>query len=119
VGIAGVEWNFSGTDGCRKADPTLKTFVFTLKNPHGFPARRFMLRPKKKQMTIYCNSECGLHFWDIGVADCVNENIESSIYHFGYAYVNDTGLQGTQIFMNSVNSQMKEIEVFEITDCTV
>jgi hypothetical protein len=65
--FVGVEWNFSGTAVCHKTDPTLKTFVFTLKNPQGFPARRFMLRPEKKHVAIDCNSERGPHFWAIGV----------------------------------------------------
>jgi hypothetical protein len=32
----------------RKADPTLKGFLFTLKNPHNLPARRFPLKAEQK-----------------------------------------------------------------------
>jgi hypothetical protein len=44
-------WSWAG-----KADHSRKNFVFTLKNPHNIPARRFPLRDEKKCQSIYCES---------------------------------------------------------------
>jgi hypothetical protein len=35
-----------------KADHSLKSFVFTLKNPHNFPVRKFALKAEKKDRAI-------------------------------------------------------------------
>jgi hypothetical protein len=43
-------------DNCIKADGSLRSFVFTLKNPHNLRARRFALRPGQKSQVIYCHS---------------------------------------------------------------
>jgi hypothetical protein len=44
-GFTPVKWDsYTG----HKADPSLKSFLFTLKNPHNFPARRFALKAEKK-----------------------------------------------------------------------
>jgi hypothetical protein len=53
-GFTPVEWE-SGDD-VWKADDSLKSFVFTLKNPHNIPARRFALKAERKQWTIICGS---------------------------------------------------------------
>jgi hypothetical protein len=39
-----------------KADPSLKSFLSTLKNPHNFPARKFALRAEEKDKAIWCDS---------------------------------------------------------------
>jgi hypothetical protein len=60
-----VEWE-SRTDYLyHKADPSLKRFLFTLKNPRNFRARRFALKATKKDQAIYCYSSVGPHFADI------------------------------------------------------
>jgi hypothetical protein len=35
-----------------KADDSLKSFVFTLKNPHNIPARRFVLKTESQRQAI-------------------------------------------------------------------
>jgi hypothetical protein len=115
-------WNGKGGDenNCLKADASLKSFIFTLKNPHNVPARRFALKAEKKEEAICCYFSCGPHFWDITVSDNCNANTNSHTGNFGWHYTNDTGLGGpvfhSTFFTGSPNFKVKEIEVFEITD---
>jgi hypothetical protein len=110
-----VEWE-SDRNGKRKPDPSLKSFLFTLKNPHNVPARRFPLKAEEKEVAIYCDSDCGPCFCDIGVDDNCNANTNSWTSDFGNSYTNDTGLDRETFLTGSRCFQVKEIEVFEITD---
>jgi hypothetical protein len=114
-GFTPVEWE-SPQKGKDKADPTLKSFLFTLKNPHNVPARRFVLKAEKKHEAIRCHSNRGPYFWDIQVSSDCNVNTESNTYDFGDNYTNNTGLDRQTFFTGSEEFQVKEIEVFEITD---
>jgi hypothetical protein len=49
-GFMPVKWE-SGNK-C-KGDDSLRSFLFTLRNPHGVPPRKFPLRPEKKEYAIY------------------------------------------------------------------
>jgi hypothetical protein len=99
-----------------KGDDSLKSFLFTLKNPHNIPARRFALKAERKQKAILCGSGCSPGFGcDIGVSDDCNANTVSSTSP-GSAYNDDTELDGEIVFAGSRNFQVREIEVFEITD---
>jgi hypothetical protein len=97
-----------------KADPSLKSFLFTLNNPHNVPAWRFALKAERRDKAIFCDSFGGPHFGDIEVKDKCNANTMSLTY-FGTRYTNDTGLDGNTFFTGSRDFQVKEIEVFEIT----
>jgi hypothetical protein len=44
-GFSPVEWE---NECSFKADASLKSFLFALKNPHNVPARRFALKAEKK-----------------------------------------------------------------------
>jgi hypothetical protein len=55
-------WKLRNENNCWKADDSQKSFLFTLKNPHNIPTRRFALMPKRKHQTIYCDSTRGLCF---------------------------------------------------------
>jgi hypothetical protein len=99
-----------------KADDSLKSFLFTLKNPHNIPARKFALMAEKKGEAIWCNSERGPCFgWDIVVSDKSNANTRSWT-DLSTVYTNDTGLDGNTFLTGSQSFQVKEIEVFEITE---
>jgi hypothetical protein len=104
-----------------KADPSLKSFVFTLKNPRDFPPRKFALKAEMKHRAIVCDSSRGPNFGDIGVVDKCNANTDSYT-NFCACYVNDTGpkpialLDSMTFFTGSQSFTVKEIEVFEITD---
>jgi hypothetical protein len=91
-------------------------FPFTLKNLYNVPARRFALRAEKKDRGIVCDSERGPHFCDIGVSDNCNVYAYRYTYTFGNSYTNDTGLDRMTFSTDSPQFQVKEIEVFEITD---
>jgi hypothetical protein len=112
-GFTPVKWE-SITDF--KADPSLKSFIFTLKNPYNVPARRFALKAEEKNKAIFCYFSGGPHFCDIGVSDNCNTNTNSYTYNFGSSYSNDTGLDGQRLLTGSWKFEVKEIEVFEITD---
>jgi hypothetical protein len=112
-GFTPVKWD---SKGGYKADRSLKSFLFSLKNPHNFPARKFALKAEKRDEAIYCNSAYGPHFHDIGVSDNCNTKTDSYTHNFGRAYANGTGLDGKTFFTGSNGFIVKEIEVFDITD---
>jgi hypothetical protein len=119
-GFTPVQWESrqprsSGNGNCVKADPSQKSFLFTLVNPHKVPARRFELKAKEKDNAIICSCNYGPNFSDIGVWN-VSEHSKSWSYRFGFSYTNDTGLNGNTFFTGSGYFQVKEIEVFEIKD---
>jgi hypothetical protein len=116
-GFTPVEWESrTGTwRQCSKVDPSLKSFLFTLKNPDNFPARKFALKGGQKDKAINCACSWGPHFWDIAVSDNCNADTLSSTY-LGLSYANDTGQNGPTLFTGSPHFTVKEIEVFEITD---
>jgi hypothetical protein len=105
------EWHY-------KEDNSLKSFLFTLKNPHNVPARRFALKPEAKQNAIQCLSTwspifgCG---YGLAVADDCNTSAKSYT-SLGRRCNNDTGLNEYIVFTGWRFFQVKEIEVFEITD---
>jgi hypothetical protein len=92
-GFTPVEWE-SGFLGTPNADPSLKSFLFTLKNPHNFPARKFVLKAEKKNDAIWCVSLWGPNFYDIGVYDNCNGATGSYGSNFGGSYANDTRRDG-------------------------
>jgi hypothetical protein len=104
-----------------KADDSLKSFLFTLKNPHNIPARRFALKAEKMDEAIYCEVAYGPCFsshCDIAIKNDCNANTESyasSYTYLGWGYTNDTGLAEDIVFTGSHSFQVEEIEVFEIT----
>jgi hypothetical protein len=133
-GFTPVEWEsrvWNGKhgkdDNLFKADPSLKSFLFTLNNPHKFPARRFALKAETKEnamnrdsdwgptTAIKCVSNYGPHFTDFWISDNCNADTGSSTLCFGVTYTNDTGLDGKTFLTGSMFLEVKEIEVFEIT----
>jgi hypothetical protein len=87
------KWNRKSgrEDNCYKADPSLQSFIFTLKNPYNFPARKFAPKAENKDRAIYCDSSWGPHFWDLGVYDNCNASTDS-YSGLGRSYANGTGL---------------------------
>jgi hypothetical protein len=89
-----------------------------LKNLHNTPARKFALNGEGKQDAILCDSLYGPRFgggFDIAVSSNCNAHT-SSYTCLGSTYTNDTGLDQRVVFTGSYNFQVREIEVFEITD---
>jgi hypothetical protein len=110
-------WNFRMGDGnnCSKADESKTSFLFTLKNPHNIPPRKFPLRPDMSRCAIQCNELYGPTFQDICVMSGANIHAGSNT-GLGLVYVNDTGLDGGLVFNGSSSFNVAEIEVFEVTD---
>jgi hypothetical protein len=76
------------------------------------------LKAERKKYAICCNSDWGPAFGgpcDIAVSGNCNANTKSYTC-LGYTYTNDTGLDNNVVFAGSQNFQVREIEVFEITD---
>jgi hypothetical protein len=116
-GFTPVEWESRDCE-LWKADDSLKSFLFTLKNPHSVAERRFALKEGERHRAISCDSRWGPCFGygnDIGIANHCNRNADSYTF-FGYSYNNDTGLDRDKFFTGSEHFRVKEIEVFEITD---
>jgi hypothetical protein len=119
-GFTPMEWeslNWNGKigkeDNRRKVDDSLKSFLFTLKNPHNVPPRKFELRMEKKDQAISCHRERGPNFCGIHVSDHCNVNNEIFAW-LGIGYVNDTGISGDEFFTGSLRFVVREIEIFEI-----
>jgi hypothetical protein len=111
-GFTPVEWK--SEDWLSKADPSLKSFLFSLKNPHNFPARKFALKAEKKNYAIYCDSARGPHFCDMGIFSHCNAN-RDSYSSLGGSYANVIPRDGHTVLTGSYLFTVREIEVFEIT----
>jgi hypothetical protein len=125
-GFTPVEWESRVWNGkmweknnCPKADDSMKTFIFTLRNPYDVPARKFSLKPDWKQYAIYCDGEQGPVFGveaDITVRRPCDTEFVSYTEYFGNTYVNDTGQEGNDFLTGSSHFRVNEIEVFELID---
>jgi hypothetical protein len=120
-GFTPVEWESrvwnqkqGNEDNTMKVDDSLRSFLFTLKNLHNIPARRFPLKAENKHQAISCFSEGGPNFYDIVVYSDCNENAYNCT-SLGITYINNTGLAGEIVFVGSVDFKVEDIEVFEIT----
>jgi hypothetical protein len=118
-GFTPVKWE-SGRGGKYKCDDSLRSFLFTLRNPRGVPPRKFALKAEKKQNAISCNSADVATFgWnDICVSDNCNKNTDN-ITRIGTnwsdsMYANDTAFENC--FTGAEMFTVKEIEVFEIAE---
>jgi hypothetical protein len=118
-GFTPLKWDSTSRDSeweCKcKSDDSLRSFLFTLKNPRNIPARKFALEAEEKEKAIRCDSGWGPYFGGMAVSDNCNANTDSYT-QLGIAYTNDTGLDGETVFTGSHDFKVKEIEVFEITD---
>jgi hypothetical protein len=115
-GFTPVKWKSPRGDPEERADPSRKSFLFTVKNPHNFPPRKFGLTAKKRDRAIVCDRSWGPHFGDIGVSGLCSAKPDSFADSFGRFYGNTTGLKGQSFFTGSANFVVREIEVFEIAE---
>jgi hypothetical protein len=76
-GFAAVAWE-SRASNYFKCDEALKSFLFTLKNPHNVPPMKFPLNTERRQHALYCSSAMGPGFGqDIEISDNCNANEDS------------------------------------------
>jgi hypothetical protein len=97
-----------------KADSTLQSFLFTLKNPHKILPRRFALKATKMGEAIFCRYDWGPGWSDIAVYDNCHANAANFTSRFGHTYNSDVGVDATTFFTGSPSFQVKNIEVLEI-----
>jgi hypothetical protein len=99
------------------SDTNVKSFLFTLKNPHDIEPRIFPLKPDQARYAIYGSSGCGPIFgsgYNLCLLDNCNTSASNYTTWFGSAYVNDTGLAGATFLTGSPTFTVREIEVFEL-----
>jgi hypothetical protein len=117
-------WIFGGFSPCAwdcsfayKQDDSRKSFLFTIKNPHGVPPTIFPLKDDKKQCAIYCFPSRGPIFGggcDLFISDCCDSNEKSYTKTFGDTYENTTRMDGKTFFTGDRFFTVKELEVFEV-----
>jgi hypothetical protein len=113
-GFTPLEWE-SHIGGKCKGDDSLRSFLFTLQDPHGVQPRKFAVMAERKQYAIWCPSDRGPQFgypYELFVGD----GLMGATDNFGKVYTNDTGLNGKTFFTGADKFTVKEIEVFEIAD---
>jgi hypothetical protein len=99
-----------------KPDSTNQSFLFRIKDSRNSAPRKFAL--SNPSQAINYNASYGARFGsgaNIAVADCCNQNT-NSYPNLGNSSVNDTGIDGRQVFTGAYNFTVKEIEVFKITE---
>jgi hypothetical protein len=104
-----------------KADDTLRSWLFSLKNPHNVSPMKFALKSSGQRHTIYCGCSGGPEFGagcdgfgDLAIRDHCNTSNTSST-SLGRSYINNTNVEGHRLLTGSSHFMVKEIEVFEIT----
>jgi hypothetical protein len=93
-----------------KCDDSLKSFVFTVKNPSGIAPRRFPLKEDWKEWAIFTTPDHSPVFGSFPADFSVTRHSTE----LGSSYLNDTGLDGKTVLTGSPEFSIKEIEVFEI-----
>jgi hypothetical protein len=115
-GFTPVAWESRTQPPYPKADPSLKGFLFSLKNPHNLPVTKFALRDEMKDRAIVCDSSYGPRWPDLTVVDACNGCRARNATSLGNSYANPTGLDGESVFTGATNFIVAKIEVFMITD---
>jgi hypothetical protein len=111
-GFTPVAWDSSNYS---KPDSTQTSFLFSLKNPHTSEAKKFSMN--SSSCAIVGHPSWGPVFGsnnDMCVCDRCNGKT-FSYTNLGGAYVNDTGIDGKQVFTGECHFIVKEIEVFSIS----
>jgi hypothetical protein len=96
------------------ADNSLRSFIFTLKNPHDPTARKFALKAEKKGEAIVCSNSGGPSFGDIVIADKCNQNSSSSTAEFGTRYFSEIEQAKDTFLTGSSSFTVSEVEIFKI-----
>jgi hypothetical protein len=105
-------WNrrYDAENNTYQADPARKSFLFTLRNPHKYPSRRFRLNATDAHRAIICNDGCGPFF------QASNTTPRSYTRKVGMTYENETGLGGgtkeNTFFTGAPHFTVAEVEDF-------
>jgi hypothetical protein len=113
-------WDSSDTWKC---DNSLKSFLFTLKNPHNIAARKFALKAEEKAWAMCCYINARLAYFGQGGGISLYEgcNVNTTSNNCGWGrqdatYVNDTDFNSCTLFTGETNFTVKELEIFELID---
>jgi hypothetical protein len=111
-GFTPISWDSSES---YKSDISCRSFVFSVKNPHGRDGCKFPV--SRPVYAIYCNSSYGPTFGNhsIYVADGCDGNTKSYTC-LGLAYANTPGIADDEFFTGALYFKVKQIEVFSITE---
>jgi hypothetical protein len=95
-------------------DPTLQSFVFTIKNPHNLPARIF--GQKEASSVIHDHRQYGPSFGSNRDIRIYNQcrTTQSNYSSLGGTFNIDSGMDGSTVLTGAYNFSVKEIEVFEV-----
>jgi hypothetical protein len=110
-GYTPVAW---GSRNASVPDPSLKSFVFTIRNPHNIPARIFKQKEAANAIHDYSGhgpgfgSACDFLLYGDWQSSSTNYS------NLGIAYVNDTGIAGNEVLTGASRFAVEEIEVFEV-----
>jgi hypothetical protein len=122
-------WTFGSYTHCKwpdsgwAMDPTAKSFLFTLTNPHKIPPRRFEMTSDQQKHTSYLWVGRQYMVWigfqgAIALSSDCNQNSESHCRGFAASntmltFENDSGVDGKTLFTGSETFTVKELEIFE------
>jgi hypothetical protein len=116
-GYTPCKWESGPPLGKFIADDGLRSFLFTVRNPHGTNPRKFPLKADRRSKAIFVDPGCGPTFGggaEISVVSDCDKKGASSTKGFGNAYTNDTGIDGKAFFTGEPSFVVKEIEIFEV-----
>jgi hypothetical protein len=95
------------------ADPSLKTFIFTIKNPHNLPARIFKLN--KAEYAMYASATHGPVIGGTNVLSvcdgCAVSNRNCACL---LSFTNETGIPNDEVLTGAKYFTVAEIEVFDV-----
>jgi hypothetical protein len=120
--VEGGRWKVDGSN-CLNGGDSVRSFLFTLKNPRAVPAQKFTLRADKKYEAIICNSAWGSIFtgcFDVYKDSNANTNTNTDgciriVMHWNEcAYANDTAIP--HFFTGGENFAIKDSKVFKIAN---
>jgi hypothetical protein len=102
------------SQNCRVPDPSLRSFIFTIKNPHNLPPQIF--KQKEAAQAIGDYRSYGPTFGagsDLHVCGGCDSS-SGSHSNLGTTYINNSGVQGKEVLTGACNFTVKELEVFEV-----
>jgi len=109
-GYSGLPWDsISGYKGSHTS------FLFTLTNPHGIPATKYVSKTNDNN-SIFCHSTYGPTFGsghDIYICNNSNSTTNNCSSYFPGSYQDSTG-RGQATFTGAFNFQTSEIEVYSV-----
>jgi hypothetical protein len=113
-GYAHCKWPENGWSG----DPSQKSFLFTLKNPHNVPPRRFVMKSTKQANVLYCETSYLVWIGGSGAIGLMPGcDATSTSHNAGFepsgTFVNDSGHEGKTFFTGTDTYTVKEVEIFE------